>query len=209
MLFATPNAVGIDYSITGLQNGLYRRLKSVWGVTDNTYNCFGRAYRNMVDGGYIAEFYNAEAQNYVSGLNQSNQGGMFFEDTIAAMSYLLCDQPIRNSNGTYSVKAQLLFFVNLDKITPYGLTQQQQQGQRMDETAVNDVVDYIQANGNNWTILATYTDIDKVLEKFSGKQKKESLNDDMHPRFCFRIDMNLNYNKKLNRQNQVANSFIT
>ena len=209
MLFTTPNQIGIDYFVTGLQSGLYRRLKKVWGVTDQTYNCFGRAYRNMVEGGYIAEFYNAEAQNYVSGLNQSNQGGMFFEDTIAAMSYILCDQPVKNSSGTYNVKAQLLFFVNLDMITPYGLTPTQQAGQRMDEAAVNDVVDYIQANGNNWTVTATYTDVDKVLERFSGKQKRESLNDDMHPRFCFRIDMSLNYNRLLNRVNMIPNSFLT
>lgn len=90
-----------------------------------------------------------------------------------------------------------MFFVNLNSITPGGITNTQ--GQRLDDVCIADVQNYIQSNGSNFEVKAVYKDIDKVLERYSGTLKRRALKDDMHPKFCFRIDLELRYNPLLNK----------
>ena len=208
MNYTLPNPVGLDYWVQGLQTGLYNRLCNVWGLDETTYNCFGRAYRNNVQDGYIPEFYNPDAAKYVNSLGSSTRGGMFFEDTKAAISFFHLSDPIKGKGGVWNVNAQLLFFVDLSRITPSQMTTEQQAGQRLDEVAVNDVRNYIQSNGYNWTLGNDYRDVDKVLERFTGVAKKNTLTKDMHPRFCFRLDLNLNYNPLLNRINSTIPQYM-
>lgn len=195
-LVLLPNPNDIDYYIQSLQNRLYNQcLCNLWNVSDNTYNCFGRVYRNAdKENGFIPEFYNPSLGQYVAGGNKNVKGGMFFQDTLAAMSYFYLADPIkRATNADNQATLQLLFFLDLSKITAGGYSQQQAQGQRLDEVAINDVVNFIKFNGCGFVVTNVYRNVDKVLESFSGAIKKDSLNDDMHPRLCFRIDLQLNY----------------
>lgn len=196
MNYSLPNAYGEDYWIENLKNGLYTRLQSVWGVTDQTYNAFGRAYRNNTDDGYIPEFYNPATKTYTGGSGKS-AGGLFYQNTLAAMSFFGVTDPVNVENGVNKLKVLLMFFVNLNSITPGGITNAQ--GQRLDDVCISDVQNYIQSNGSNFEVKAVYKDIDKVLERYSGTLKRRALKDDMHPKFCFRIDLELRYNPLLNK----------
>lgn len=198
-LITIPYPLGLDYYVQDQQTRLYNRLCEVWGIDGSLYNAFGRVYRNHTTDGYIPQFYNPATQNYVDSAGNNTTGGIFFDDRLAAVSYYHVLDPIKGDKGVWTVKAELLFFVDLSKITPSGISAASQQGQRMDEICVNDVRDYIQAAGSNWTLHADYRDVDKVMEHFSGAVKKNNLTKDMHPRFCFRLDMELRYNPLLNR----------
>ena len=188
-----PNPQGMDYWIQAFQIRMYNKILDIWGISPAQYSCFGRAYRNNTADGYIPEFYDPSIGAYVGSDGNNNAGGLFFQDTLAAMSFFGLVDPIKVEGGQSTAKVQLLFFVDLDKITPGGLTAQQAGGQRLDDVAVQDVQNYIQSNGNNFTVQAIYKDIDKVLERYSGSNKKRALQDDMHPKFCFRIDLQLVY----------------
>ena len=197
-----PNAYGLDFYVQTLQTRMYTRLCDTWDVTDNNYNCFGRVYRNNTTDGYIPEFYSPIKKSYVAGSNTTNKGAMFFESGLAAMSYFFVDDSQkRQPNGDDLAIAQLLFFVDLSKITPSGISQTDAAGQRMDEIAINDVQNFLQSNGCGFTVTNVYRRVDKVLESFSGSAKRQSLNDDMHPRLCFRIDLKIPYNYLLNTPN--------
>lgn len=191
-----PNAKGLDYHIQALQVRMYNKLLEIWGITEQQYNCFGRAYRNNYGEGYLPEFYDPTLGKYVDSSKRNNKGGLFFNDQLAAMSFFGLVDPIKVDNGESTAKLQLLFFVNLDKINPGGITDAQ--GQRLDDVAVQDVQNYIQSNGNNFTVHAIYKDMDKVLERYSGTLKNRAIVDDMHPKFCFRIDLELRYISLLN-----------
>jgi len=204
MNYQVPILQGIDFYVQGLQDRWYRKAKSLWGVTDDTYNCFGRAYRNKTEDGYIPEFLDPTTGQYVDGGGVNAQGGLFYQDTLSAMSFFAMSDPQKRDPGVYgkyedTAYLQWLFFVDLSKITPGGITNAQ--GQRLDEVCINDVRNYVQSNGNGFTVHDTFRDIDKVLERFSGAQKLRALLDDMHPKYCFRIDLELRYNPLIKQQN--------
>ena len=182
---------GLDYLITEAQTRWYAQAQSVWGVTDSTYNCFGRAYRNKYDDGYIAEcFFGGQ---YVSG-NGSYAGGLGFEDTLSAVSWFGLTDPVKQTNiRDYEANLQLIFCVNLNDLDPGNTTE------RLDDKVIFDVVNWFnisKASGLNVT--AVYRDVDKVFEKYSGTFKRNMLTKDMQPLCCFRIDMSLFYNPFLN-----------
>ena len=191
-LITLPNPSGIDWYVQRQQGRIYDYLSVLWSVDDSNYNSFGRVYRNNTKDGYIPEFYNPEKNCYVAGGNENNAGAMFFEDKLAAMSfYGMADPESKNSKRDEVAKVSLMFFVDLSKITPGGLIQTDQQGQRLDELAINDVMNFLQCNGCCFTLTNTYRGIDKVLEQYSGQQKKQALLNNMHPQLCFRIDMTI------------------
>src|SRR5580700_10426627 len=98
MLYTLPNPLGMDFYFQGLQSGLYNRLCSLWGVAGSTYNCFGRAQRNPLSAtlsaprsslSYIPEWFDYATAQYVDGAGNNTRGGLFFEDTLAALSYFV------------------------------------------------------------------------------------------------------------------------
>ena len=196
-----PYPRALDYAVQGLQQRMYNWLKAKWGIADDTqWNCYGRAYRNKTTDGYIPEVYNPDLKCYVSSNNTNNSGGIFYDDRLSVVSFFGLLDPIRRDHQELfageSAKMELLFFVNLSKITPSGIVDAQ--GQRLDDVCINDVTNYIQSQGNNFEVIETYRDIDKVLERYSGEAKKDSLVNDMHPKFCFKIILTLKYNPLIN-----------
>jgi hypothetical protein len=117
---------------------------------------------------------------------------MFFENSIAGFFYFyLTDSVKKDNNGDSIAKWQLMFFVDLSKINPGGITNK---SQRLDDVAINDVRDFLQYNGCGFVIKDTFRGVDKVLESFSGEYKKSALTRDMQPFLCFRLDLELRYN---------------
>jgi hypothetical protein len=192
-----PNPYGFDSLIQRLITRWYDRACAVWGVSDATYNNFARVYRNAIEGGkgYLPEFYNPNKRAYVAGSNNANAGGMFFEDKLAAMSFIYVSDPVkRQTNADDMANVQWLFFVDLSKITPGGITAGRAAGQRLDDVCINDVQNFLQSNGCMFSVTNVYRNVDKVLESFTGEAKRNTLQRDMHPRLCFRIDMKIAYN---------------
>lgn len=198
MNYLLPNATSEDAAIQQLQQRMYGKLCSIWGVNDSNYNSFGRAYRNYNDKGYLPEWYDPTTKQYVDGTGQNTRGGLFFEDSLAAVSYYGLTDPIKNMAGISSANVQLLFFVDLTKITPGGLSTEQQAGQRLDTVALNDVRNFIESAGCGFELREIYRDVDKVTERYPGYARNSTLNRNMDNFLCFRIDMLLRFNPLLN-----------
>lgn len=193
-----PYARGLDYHIQRLQTRLYEWQLQLSGLatTPDLYRSYGRVYRNNDGNGFIPEYFGSD--KYTDGSGSSVRGGMFFDDRIAMLSYFGSIDPIKKeNNGDYTAKVELMFFVDLSKITPDGISDAQ--GQRLDEVFVDSVINFIQFNGCGWTIKDVVKDVDKVLEKYSGKQKNDTLNKDMQPRLCFKVVLETHYNPQLNQ----------
>jgi hypothetical protein len=205
--FTLPNPTGIDYYIQRQQTRLYDYLMAKWDIAaqDKPYNCFGRAYRNnlrdkaTMQDNYIPEFYDPAQGKYVSSFGKENAGGLFYDDRLSVLSfYSMGDPEGKNAIRDEVAKVSLMFFLNLDRIKPAGMTVIQQAGQRLDEVVINDVKNFLECNGCCFTITNTFRNVDKVLEMWSGSAKKDALINDMQPKFCFRLDMEIRYNPQIN-----------
>jgi hypothetical protein len=201
MLYTLPNPTGYQSFLAALQQRAYNRLCSVWGVHDTNYNSFGMVQRNptSVKGEYIPEYYDPTTQQNLTGDGTNSSGGMFYEDTMAVVSYFAAADPVKADKGVNTLKCRWMFFIDLSKITPGGLTPTQQGGQRLDEVAINDVKNYVEYNGNGFTVVGDHRNIDKVLEWYSGSAKKQALIDNMENKLCFCLELELRYNPLLNR----------
>jgi len=189
-------AKGQDYWIQNLQTRFYNIMSAKWNLTDNTWNSYGRVYVNRYKGnqdeGYIPEWFTNSGNEYSKDL--------FFNDTVTANSFFVSLDPVKVSNGESLVNVQWLFFVNLAQMTVGGVPLNKQAGQRLDELFVNDVENFIRVNGTgNFTIKSILKRVDKVLDQFSGKIKKDALTYDMQPLFCCRFDLTFIYNSFLNQ----------
>lgn len=194
MNYTLPNPFGLDYHVENAKQFLYSRLCSVWGVDDNSYNAFGRATRRKTSEGWQFNFYNPASEQYVNGLGQNN-GQLFFEDTMAAVSFFTTSDPISGKNGIDRVKAQVLFFVDLAKITPGGITANVAQGQRLDEVAINDVKEFFRYGaGFNFVVTGDQRGVDNVLKGYAGANKNNLLMLRSDTFLCFAIDLELTYN---------------
>lgn len=197
MNITLPRPYGLDFHIQRLQTRLYewQLVLSGLSTTPDLYRSYGRVYRNNERSGYIPEYFGSD--QYTDGKGASVRGGMFFEDTLAMLSYFGSVDPIKKEkNGDYTANCELMFFVDLSKITPAGISDAD--GQRLDDVFVNSVINFIQFNGCTWTVKDVIKDVDKVLDKYSGEQKKDTLNKDMHPKFCFKILLEIHYNPNEN-----------
>lgn len=196
MLYTSPYPYGLDSYVEAANKRIYDYLKNLWGVNDNNYNSFGRALRNNVKGGYIPEYYNAATKGNVGGSGSNDAGGLFFEDSMAVVSFWGLVDPIKeNENGDSVAKMQLILFVDTSKLTPGLITNNQ--GQRLDDVCVNDVRNCFPRIGCGFTPGDTYKDIDKVLERYSGTIKNRVLNKNIGKFFSFRLDLELRYNPAL------------
>ena len=199
--FTQPNPTGLDWYIQTLQARMYSYFKTLWSLVDDTkWNCFPRAYRNFSkeQNGYIPQYFivsDTNTTNDYAGSDALSGGAIFYNDNYSVVSFFGLGDPERKNDTRDDVaKVQLMFFIDLSKITPGGIPLNQQHGQRLDEVVINDMRNFMLCNGCCFTITDTYRDVDKVLEKYSGAVKKSELQNDMHPKFCFRLDMEIRYN---------------
>ena len=180
---------GVDYWIEGCQTAMFNFLLPVWNITSDQWNSYGRAYlnRSPKDDGYIPEV-------FVNGKDYSRD--LFFNDKMAVTSFFVVTDEDMKDGNTY-VKCQLLFFMNLSKITPNG---QAIITQRLDDVVVNDITNFIKYNGGcNFTVKKVIKKTDKVLESFSGEFKRDVLKKNMQPLLALRFDLAFSYNNFLNQ----------
>lgn len=173
--YTLTNAQGLDYWIQLFNNRIYSYyLKPILGLTDANCMLFGRAERNHVDGnGYIPEaFVNGQ---YVGSDGTSNRGGLFFEAGKFVMFFSQIENK-RMPGGQYVSKMELIVFADMAIITPGGITSSTQ---RLTEVLLDGLENWITYNGYGFKVLQTTFDIDKVLEKFSGTAKRNTLTRNM------------------------------
>jgi len=205
MNYLIPSPIGEDAYLAQLQVGMYANLPNRLGLDASKWNCFGRAYRNhttenLTQAGYIPEaYYNGE---YIAGNGTSNRGGLFFE-TGYVVSFFGQNEPIKRlPSGYNSSPLELIFFIDLSLITLTGIDGA---NQRIDEAVINIIKNYVECSGVNLRLRETVRDVDKVLERYSGSQKKASLTRNMQPFLCFKLVFDLIYNPFLLAAPQAKN----
>ncbi len=180
MNYTLTNAYGLDYWIQFFQTRLYDNYLTLptankgLGLTSDNCLCFGRVERNNVDSqGYIPEaFINGQ---YIGSDGTSTRGGLFFEKG----KFILFFAQIENkkiSAGEYVAKFEMMAFADMSIITPDGITSSTQ---RLTEILLDGIENFTTYNGCGFQVLQTTFDIDKVLERYSGMAKRNSLTRNM------------------------------
>jgi hypothetical protein len=100
MLYVKENPVGIDIPIQNFQKFLYKKLCEKWG----DFECYGRAYRNQKDNGYIPEIYNGEYKD------------VFFDDKVSALSFFNVSDMQKQLMSQREADVSLIFCVNIQKV---------------------------------------------------------------------------------------------
>lgn len=177
MNITKETVTGIDIPIQKMQNFLYPKILALWGLSDQTYSAYGRAYRNQTKDGYSPEVYtgNGEYQD------------AFPDDTVAVNSFfgLGEHQKIDKSNQTADVF--LVVMADLSVIKP-GAT-------RNDEEVRVDIENLCKPKHFGFTLTGVTTGLDSVFKEYSGWKKADGIKyRDMHPKHCFRLDFKVLYN---------------
>lgn len=169
------NPKGIDKQIQKLQEYLYTKLLAKWAITDDDWQCYGRAYRNQKDKGFIPEVYTA-AGDYEE---------VFPDDKLSVLSFFGVGDSFK---GSYSLTGPvfLIFFVNIDDLKT--LAHRGDEEIRLDVQQICSQVDF------GFYMTGIQTGIDNVYKEYPGMRRDEGLRArDMHPFHCFRIDFELTY----------------
>lgn len=172
MNFAKPTVTGIDIPIQKLQTLLYDRVKTLWSVTDSTFNMYGRAYRNQLQNGYAPEVY----------VGKDEYKDSYFDDTLAGSAFFAYENTKLNGVDTTAV-VSLIMMVNLAKIKPGTV--------RNDEEARVDIERICLERNYGFFLTGIVTGIDQVFKEYGTKSIKYR---DMHPWHCFRLNFNITYN---------------
>jgi len=194
MLITKTSPQGIDVRIQKFQTLLHARLMTAWNLNpgdvdeNKLYACYGRAYRNRKDNGYIAEVYTGNDQ----------YKDVYWDSSKNAISFFGTGTNIKQGVNT-EADVHLVFFVNIKKLKP-SITH------RGDEEVRQDVIEVASKNNYGFTYLSCDTGIENVLREYPGVLREypgvlrdERLkNVDMHPVHCFRLNFSLAYNNKIN-----------
>jgi hypothetical protein len=182
MLITKTNPVGIDVAIQNLQTHLHKQLVIKWGLTgadDPAYECYGRAYRNKKDAGYIAEV-------YTGGLGGIDYKEVYWNDSLKAISFFGT-----SSKTTFDVKNKvdihLVFFVNVAKLKPTV-------AHRADEEVRNEIQQLFGNTLHGFAYESMELWLENVLREYPGSRREDRLIAvDMQPVHCFRINLTLLY----------------
>jgi hypothetical protein len=178
MLITRTNPVGIDVAIQNLQTHLHKQLVKVWNLEedDPLYECYGRAYRNKKDSGYIAEVY--------AGGNEYKE--VYWNDRLKAISWFGTSGRL-TFDKVNKVDVHLVFFVNLAKLKP-------DVAHRADEEVRNDVQKIFGNTLHGFSFEGMEMWLENVLREYPGSRRDNRLIAvDMQPVHCFRVNLSLLY----------------
>lgn len=177
---------GIDQYIQPLQTAIYTYLLPKWGVTNTTYQAYGRSYRNKVNDGYRAEaFLNETVKEY---------GALIYNDKLSAMSFFAVLDPEPSIEGRSKANVAFFMLMDLSACKPNAANQM------LDEQSINDVANYITKAGMGFTLKTIRRNPDHIFDIYSGQWKKDMIDKTArYPKFCFRLDITLPYNSLTNQ----------
>lgn len=174
-----PTVTGIDIPIQKYQGVLYNAIKTAWTVNDQTFNMYGRAYRNQdkENNSYTPEIYNAN----------NEYSDAYFDDKLSGSAFWGMGETTKVTGGDVNANVFLIFMVNLDKVKP-GTT-------RNDEEVRNDIERIVLTPNYGFELTGIITGIDQVFKEFSGYKTVKGIKfRDMQPWHCFRLNFQINYN---------------
>lgn len=159
---------------------MFDALSSQWS---GIYNSYPRVYRNQSSkNDYVAELFDGKDYKEV-----------YFDDSVAAISFFGSGQTTVSDDNMITTDVHLVFMVNLVKIK--GSTTQ-----RLDEESKIDVQRIVDTIGRTFgfVLKKVGTGIDYCLKEYPGSRSSDGLMfRDQHPNFCFRFDMQANYQPTL------------
>ena len=189
MNYTKTNPVGIDYYIQEtLQTPLYNRLVTKFGLTDQTYNQYGRCYRKTdSDRNYMPIWFK----------NQKEQPLLTYDDKTLLTIFFDIRETItveRNYWNNALVDMHVLADIAKWETLVTGLPPQN----RFDNELRIELQDYIEKFGHKFHLHSIQVGAKKAWSEFSGDYKKNVVLHDLQPLCIMRFDLELkqfNYNK--------------
>ncbi|MBX3253918.1 MAG: hypothetical protein KF862_07220 [Chitinophagaceae bacterium] len=180
MLILKNNPAGVDIPIQKAQTKLHSFLTNAWEIDEGQYECYGRAYRNQSEGGYVAEVY--------IGGNEYKE--VYFNDGLHAISFFGISTEVTNSVMN-RVNVHLVMFADLNKMAlkdRFGATIQH----RADEELRQQVFRSLSKFSFGMNYEGFELGVENVLKEYPGTRRDDRLKFiDMHPYHCFRFNYNL------------------
>lgn len=175
MMISKTNPAGMDWYIQKLQERLHTAL-----LPTDAYMCYGRAYRNRTDNGYIAEVY----------IGNDRYQEVYLDDSKTLISFF-------GVSGTEKVgklaevDIHLVFFANLT-----ALALKDYKGNtiahRADEELHQKVRNITGMSSFGLAPVSIETGVTDALREYPGSRREDRLlKADMHPFHCFRVNMTL------------------
>lgn len=189
-LITRSNPVGEDIPICGFQQFLYSQVKLAWNITDDfKYACYDRAYRDLIDTGYVPRYMIPNTQRV---LEYKTLG--FDPESNWAISFFSVGDNIKEvDNRSSRSSVALIFAVNLG--TPASPTVKPAIiDHRPDAEVRNDIERICYTPRFNLEITGIETGIENVFREYKGfltQDRKEYL--DWQPLHVFRINFDLTY----------------
>jgi hypothetical protein len=179
--------VGLDWYIQWFQTWLHKQLMAKWGLdTEDTtqnalYECYGRAYRNATDDGYIAEVYTG-GKEYKE---------VYWNDKLYAISFFGTDGSVDRS-ALSTANVHLVFFVDLSKAKP-------EIAHRADEEVRDEIEAITGSFVGGFVLKSIELWLQNVLKEYPGSRRDNRLKYvDMHPVHCFRLNFSITYDSNKN-----------
>lgn len=189
-LIARTNPIDVDLPIAGFQKFLYSQVKLAWGITDDyKYACYDRAYRDLIDTGYVPRYLVPNSQGVLEYKTLA-----FDPETNWAISFFSVGDVVKEvEDRTSRASVALIFAVNLGTsslptIKP-GITDH-----RPDAEARNDIERICFTPRFNFELTSIETGIETVFREYKGfltQDRKEFL--DWQPLHVFRLNFDLTY----------------
>lgn len=190
---------GIDQWIQNCQIYLYNYLLGIFDgsrsgygtLTADTFNCFGRVYRNWsISGGkkqYIPQVFIEAAGG---GVDYAN---VLFEDTKAIQTFFDVGEAMREDNVNLMTYADihLYVFCDLSQLYPTATT-------RMDEELIILMLQFMMEQSGFDAVYNVSRGIKSILNDFEGLRIKKNQQANMQPFLCFRIDSRKYYDESFN-----------
>lgn len=183
MIITKDNPQGIDVPLQKLQKLLYGKLCATWGLDQagDDYRCYGRAYKNEAEEGYLPEVY----------IGDSEYRDAFYDDGHKVVSFFGVGDT-RTVGLQTETDAFIVFQLNIAEVKPT-ITH------RGDEEVHMDVLNALMIPAFGFTIKELVTDIYNVFEEYRKyaprlRRNTESIKfRDMHPWHVFRVNLALIY----------------
>jgi len=189
-LYTRSAPVGIDIPIAAFQQFLYSQVKLAWNISDDfKYACYDRAYRDLIDKGYVPRSMIPNSQGVLEYATIN-----FDPETNWAVSFFsVADQTKIIMNRTSSSQMALIFGVNLGTadhptIKPTVLDH------RPDEEVRNDIERICYTPRFDFQINSIDTGYEYVFRDYKGMIDRDKTQyRDWQPLRVFRINMELQY----------------
>lgn len=183
MLSLKNSTVGIDIPIQEFQSFLYRQLKVLWPVDDNTMDGFGRVYRNRNNKGYVPELFVSSTSD-----NNTVYEPVYFDKNTKKALFFFDPDDQETIKGPLAIRnVSIVFIVNISLLKTT-------LAHRGDEEVRNEVLRTVSPRRNGFELIGVETGFKNVFSRFDGLTNKDGeVFEDRHPVHCFKINMRLNY----------------